>query len=200
MNVSNPFPSSMRSNLKSGKWVLIVGLLGLASCQYFPVSEFPDHTKDTKTYQGRIAFKSPKQSFVTIFRWQESRSQFQLTLRDRLALRGVVLRGNDKQAQVEYSDGELVENVKLDEWIEDYLGITVPFKELWDCLSLKCRLIDEAAQQQYDQHGRLLSFISNSWAFTFSYRDPDPDSSTLHKLVLHKEDTKVQIFFTKFEH
>lgn len=180
-------------------WIVAFVFLSLTSCQYFPKAEDLVDGEDSKTYQGRIAFKSPEQSFVTIFRWLESDSTFQLTLRDRLALGGVRLHGNENDATIEYSNGKIEEGVDLDEWIDDNLGISVPFKELWKCLSLNCKLIDEADQQEYDQYGRIESFAGNQWTFTFSYRDADSDSSILKKLEMRKEDTKIRIFFTKFE-
>lgn len=179
--------------------VVYFGLLLLCSCQFLLESKTPTDAEVTKTYQGRIAFKNPNESFVTVFRWLEFSSNFQLTLRDRLALGGVRIKGNESTAQVEYSNGKTVENVDLDHWIEDNLGLAVPFRELWKCLSLTCKLIDEAEQKNHDQHGRLEVFFSNQWKFTFSYRDDDPNSSILKQLEMRNDATEVRIIFTKFE-
>ena len=186
------------SRLVLSKWVVMLGLLWLTSCQNFPKSEVPIDAEDTKIYQGRIAFKSPDESFVSMFSWLESNANFRLTLRDRLALGGVRLLGNEENASVEFSNGQKEENIDLDQWIEDKLGISVPFLELWKCLSLQCKLIEEADQQEFDSHGRLETFSNNQWTFTLSYRESDPDSSTLRKLELRKGDTQIRIFFTKF--
>ena len=175
------------------------GVFWLTSCQIFTESDVLTEEDATKTYQGRIAFKQPGQSFVTIFRWLESGSAFQLTLRDRLALSGVRLLGNESQATVEYSNGDKEENVNLDEWIESNLGISLPFKELWKCLSLTCALIDEAKQREYDSFGRLEQFFSNRWTFKFSYKESDSDSTTLKKVEMRKDDAEIKIFFTKFK-
>ena len=175
------------------------GVFLVTSCQFFPESELLPQEEATRTYQGRIAFKQPDQSFVTIFRWLESGSAFQLTLRDRLALSGVRVQGNENQATVEYSNGDKEEGVDLDAWIEHNLGISLPFKELWKCLSLTCQLIDEGKQREYDSYGRLEQFSSDRWTYKFSYKDNDPDSKTLKKLEMSKDDTEIRIFFTKFE-
>lgn len=187
------------NHLHQRTWIVAIGLLWLCSCQYFPKSEVPIDAEDTKSYQGRIAFKNPDHSFVTLFHWLESNSHFQLTLRDRLALGGIRLQGTESIAQVEYSNGQKEEDVDLDQWIEDKIGIAVPFKELWKCLSLKCKLIDEADQEKYDQFGRLEMFSSNQWSFTLSYRDVEPDSLILSKLEMHNDATEIRIFFSKFE-
>ncbi len=175
------------------------GVLLITSCQFFPESELLPQEEATRTYQGRIAFKQPDQSFVTIFRWLESGSAFQLTLRDRLALGGVRVQGNESHATIEYSNGDKEEDVDLDDWIESNLGISLPFEELWKCLSMTCRLIDEAKQREYDAYGRLEHFSSDQWTFKFSYKEKDPDSTVLKKLEMSKDDTEIRIFFTKFE-
>ena len=199
MGASNSanFRDSIRLCQRIG--IVWFGLFWLCSCQFLLESKEPVDAELSKTYQGRIAFKSPNESFVTVFRWLESSSNFQLTLRDRFALGGIRIKGNESTAQIEYSDGKTVENVDLDHWIEDNLGLSVPFRELWKCLSLTCKLIDEAEQKNHDQYGRLKVFISNHWTFTFSYRDDDPDSSILKQLEMRKDTTEVRIFFTKFE-
>lgn len=179
--------------------IIGVGVFWLTSCQFFPESDVLTEEDATKTYQGRIAFKQPGQSFVSIFRWLESGSAFQLTLRDRLALSGVRLLGNENQATVEYSNGDKEEGVNLDDWIEENLGISLPFKELWKCLSLSCTLIEEAKQREYDSYGRLEQFVSNQWTFEFSFKEKDPESTTLKKLEMSKDDTEIKIFFTRFE-
>ena len=177
----------------------VLGLLWLVSCQNFSNPDDPFDTKEAKIYQGRIAFKSPDESFVSVFRWQELNANFQLTLRDRLALGGIRIRGNENTATVEFSNGAKEENVDLDDWIEANLGITVPFVEMWKCLSLQCKLIDEAEQQEYDHQGRLKTFSHNQWKFAFSYLESGTDSSILRKLEFHKDDVKVRIFFSKFK-
>lgn len=176
-----------------------VGVFFLTSCQIFSEPDVLTEEDATQTYQGRIAFKQPGQSFVTIFRWLESGSSFQLTLRDRLALSGVRLLGNENRATVEYSNGDKEEDVNLDDWVESNLGISLPFKELWKCLSLTCTLIDEGKQREYDSFGRLEQFISNRWTFKFSYKESDSDSTTLKKLEMRKDDTEIKIFFSKFK-
>ena len=198
MNASNPSNICEHNRLVLKTWIVVLAFLWLTSCQNFPKSEDLIDGDYTKTYHGRIAFKSSERSFVTIFRWLESDSTFQLTLRDRLALGGVRLQGNDIAATIEYSNGK-IEEVDLDEWIDNNLGISVPFKELWQCLTMNCTLIDEADLQDYDQYGRVESFAGNQWSFTFSYRDEDPDSTILKKLEMRKDDTEIRIFFTKFE-
>lgn len=175
------------------------GVFLFTSCQFFPESELLPQEEVTRTYQGRIAFKQPNQSFVTIFRWLESGSTFQLTLRDRLALGGVRVQGTESYATIEYSNGEKEEDVDLDEWIESNLGIALPFEELWKCLSLSCKLIDESKQREYDSYGRLEQFLSDQWNFKFSYKEKDPDSTALKKLEMSRDDTEIKIFFTKFE-
>lgn len=175
------------------------GVLLFTSCQFFPKSELLPQEEATKTYQGRIAFKQPNHSFVTIFRWLESGSTFQLTLRDRLALGGVRVQGNENHATIEYSNGDKEEDVDLDDWIESNLGISLPFEALWKCLSLTCKLIDEATQREYDSYGRLEQFSSDQWTFKFSYKEKDPESTTLKKLEMNKDDTNIRIFFTKFK-
>lgn len=200
MSASNSFKLHAPKHLVRTTWVVVVGILGLTSCQYFPKTTDSIDAEDATKYQGRIAFKSSEQSFVTLFRWLESDSDFQLVLRDRLALGGVRIEGNDSTATVEYSDGKTEENVNLDAWIEDNLGISISFRELWNCLSLNCELIDDAETLEYDQYRRLETFTSDQWTFTFSYQDADPDSSILNRLELHKEDIEIKIIFTKFEH
>ena len=175
------------------------GVFWLTSCQFFSDSEVLSEEDATSTYQRRIAFKQPDQSFVTIFRWLESGSSFQLTLRDRLALGGVRVQGTESHATIEYSNGDKEEDVDLDDWIESNLGISLPFKEMWQCLSLTCKLIDEAKQREYDSYGRLEQFFSNQWTFKFSYKEKDPASTTLKKLEMSKDDTEIRIFFSKFE-
>lgn len=199
MRVVNSFKLRAPNGLARTTWVVVIGILCLTSCQYFPKSSDSINEDEATHYQGRIAYKSSDQSFVTLFRWLESESDFQLTLRDRLALGGVRIEGNESTATVEHSNGKKEENVNLDTWIEDNLGISISFRELWKCLSLKCQLIDDAETQEYDQYRRLESFSSDQWTFTFSYRDDDPDSSILNELEMHKEDTEIKIFFTKFE-
>lgn len=179
--------------------LVLSGVLWLASCQIFSKPELSIDEENTKTYQGRIVFKSPNQSFVTIFRWVGSDSVFELTLRDRLALGGVRLQGSENHATIEYSNGRKVEDVDLDAWIDENLGISLPFNELWKCFSLKCKLIDDAETQEYDQFGRLEAFSSEQWAFLFSYQDSNKDSTSLEKLEMRKDDTEIRIFFTKFE-
>lgn len=179
--------------------IVLFALIWLCSCQFLLESQVPVDVEISKTYQGRIAFRSPSESFVTVFRWLETSSNFQLTLRDRLALGGIRINGNESTAQIEYSNGTTVENVDLDQWIEENLGLAVPFRELWKCLSLTCKLIDEAEQKNHDQHGRLETFFNDQWSFTFSYRDENPDSSILKELEMRKDETTVRIFFTKFE-
>lgn len=179
--------------------VVLTGVLWLASCQIFSKSELVIDEESTKTYQGRIVFKSPDQSFVTIFRWVGSDSVFELTLRDRLALGGVRLQGTDNQVTIEYSNGQKVKDANLDDWIEENLGLALPFKELWKCFSLECKLIDDSDTKEFDQFGRLEAFSSEQWAFVFSYEDSDKDSTTLKKLEMRKDDTEIRIFFTKFE-
>lgn len=188
-----------RNALVHIRWVSIVGILCLVSCQNFSIPEEPLDTEQLKIYQGRIAFKSPDESFVSLFRWEESNENFRITLRDRLAFGGVRIQGDENKATVEFSNGEKEENVNLDSWIEVNLGIPIPFVEMWKCLSLKCVLIDEADLHEYDAHGRLIAFTHNLWTFTFSYLKPRSSSSVLRKLELKKDDTEIRIFFSKFE-
>lgn len=197
--VSNSRNSQGASGLVLKSLTVGAGVFLVASCQFFPESELLPQEEATRTYQGRIAFKQPDQSFVTIFRWLESGSAFQLTLRDRLALGGVRVQGNESLATIEYSNGDKEEGVDLDDWIESNLGISLPFEELWKCLSMKCKLIDEATQREYDSYGRLERFSSDQWTFKFFYKEKDPDSTALKKLEMSKDDTKIRIFFTKFE-
>ena len=191
--------SQRKSSLVLKSLTVGAGVLLVASCQHVSEPDLLSEEEATSVYQGRIAFKQPDLSFVTIFRWLESGSKFQLTLRDRLALSGVRVQGNENQVTIEYSNGDKEEDVDLDDWIESNLGISLPFKELWKCLSLKCQLIDEAKQSEYDSHGRLEKFYSNQWTLQFSYKEKDPDSTTLKRLEMSRDDTEIKIFFTKFK-
>ncbi len=170
----------------------------LAGCQWLTIDPPPPLDNIELDYDGRMLIRSPDQNLTMSFSWESVGQQFQLVMRGRLGMGGVLVEGEGNSATLTQSNGEIYENVDLDTWISDQVGVQVPFLELWNCLDLDCSIIDESENKTMDEQGRLAAFSYAEWEFTIQYHNRAKQTvDTIKELNIQKQSTTVRLLLNR---
>ena len=191
----------MTVKVKSALLVIgaLLALLMSAACQSFAPTLDVQQNKNVEvlSFKGKIAIKSPVQSFTGSFRFKRVEDLYELHLRDRLGLVQINLSGTEESTTIATSLGTSQEDVDLNAWLHDEFGLSLPFLELWDCISLSCVPIDEANGKKFNPQNQLIEFVYEQWKISIEYVDSSESSeqveSRVQKFQIHGEDTKVTI-------
>lgn len=174
-------------------------LLLVSGCQSLSREPLIAQTDDVDvlTVEGRIAIKSPVQSFNGSFRFKRVADQYELNLRDRTGFVQVKLSGKEESSTLSTSLGTTEENIDVNEWLLEEFGLSLPFLELWNCISLDCELIDEANEKKFDHDEQLSEFKYEQWIVAITYTDStestDSNISTVHEFIIRGDDTEVTL-------
>lgn len=133
--------------------------------------------------QGRFIYKSPEESFSAVFTWRSKGSNYELRLRDRLGLRRIHITGKDEQAKIETSSGQILEDVDVQTWLKEELGISVPILELPKCLTMDCSLVKSGKNHIYDEQNRIIEFEYDAWTVQASYDSRNTKNSNAVKEI-----------------
>lgn len=181
-----------------GTFAVLVLLL-VSGCQSLSREPLTPQTDDVDVLaiEGRIAIKSPAQSFNGSFRFKRVADQYELNLRDRTGFIRINLSGREESSTLTTSLGTKEENIDVNEWLFEEFGLSLPFLELWNCISLDCELIDEANKKEFDQDNQLIEFKYEQWVVSITYADSteSADSSipAVREFIIRGDDTEVTL-------
>lgn len=151
--------------------IIVVACTLLMSClSLSPATEKTElNSEDLQVLKGRIIYKSPEQSISAVFSWRSTGSEYVLRLRDRLGLGRVRIEGNNSSANIETSRGETLDDVDLQSWLTEELGISIPILELPNCLTMDCSFVRAGQNHMYDAQNRLIEFEYGAWTVKAIY-------------------------------
>lgn len=182
----------------TGTFAALVLLL-VSGCQSLSREPLIAQTDDVDvlTIEGKIAIKSPVQSFNGSFRFKRVADQYELNLRDRTGFIQVKLSGTEESSTLTTSLGTTAENIDVNEWLLEEFGLSLPFLELWNCISLDCELIDEANEKKFEHNEQLSEFKYGQWVVAITYTDSTESAGSnipsVREFIIRGDDTEVTL-------
>lgn len=181
-----------------GTFAVLVFLL-VSGCQSLSREPLIPQTDDVDVLaiEGRITIKSPVQSFNGGFRFKRVADQYELNLRDRTGFIRINLSGREESSTLTTSLGTKEENIDVNEWLFEEFSLSLPFLELWNCISLDCELIDEANEKKFEQDNQLIEFKYEQWVVSITYADSTESAGsnipTVREFIIRGDDTEVTL-------
>lgn len=187
----------LRTNVtRIGLIALVCALL--VSC--LPLGTPEDSTRIDPNWsqilKGRFIYKSPEESFSAVFTWKSNENAYELLLRDRLGLRRIRILGSGETADIETPNGQTLEEVDVQAWLEEQFSVSVPLLELLDCLTMDCSFVKSGQNHVYDEQDRLVEFNYDAWTVQAIYDSrKTEDSNVVKEIQMLDGSTTVRMIF-----
>ncbi len=197
--------TDVQSDQVSRLWTNVtrIGLVALmcallVSC--LPLATPKDSTRSDPNWsqilKGRFIYKSPEDSFSAVFTWKSKENAYELLLRDRLGLRRIRILGSGETADIETPNGQTLEEVDVQAWLEEQFAVSVPILKLPDCLTMDCSFVKSGQNHVYDEQDRLVEFNYDAWTVQAIYDSRQTeDSNVVKEIQMLDGSTKVRMIF-----